>query len=93
MNGRRQAGKDPDAGVLDRREFIGAASAFAATVLLPASAVAVPPAAQAPRATLADWTIDDMWGVYSRYADPIGYGRPRGDRPVAVDPVDAGLVD
>lgn len=93
MNGKRQAGRDADAGAFDRREFIGAATAFAATALLPLSVAAAPPAAQALQATLSDWTIDDMWGVYSRYADPIGYGRPRGDRPVAVDPVDAGLVD
>ena len=44
---------------LDRREFIAGAGAVAAVAALP----------------LADWTIDDMWGVYPRYAEPIGYGR------------------
>ena len=32
-----------------------------------------------PQATLADWHIDDMWGVYPRPSEPIGYGRPHGD--------------
>jgi len=43
-----------------------------------------------PRAKLADWTIDDMWGVYPRPSEPIGYGRPRGDGELlaAVQPVD-----
>lgn len=33
----------------------------------------------APQATLTDWHIDDMWGVYPRPSEPIGYGRPHGD--------------
>ena len=38
----------------------------------------------APRAKLTDWHIDDMWGVYPRPSEPIGYGRPQGDgEPVA----------
>jgi hypothetical protein len=43
-----------------------------------------------PQAKLADWTIDDMWGVYPRPSESIGYGRPRGDgEPLAaVHPVD-----
>jgi hypothetical protein len=80
----------------DRREFIVAVGAVAvayaplaaaAETALPAAAV---PAAQQP-ALLADWTIDDMWGVYPRYSEPIGYGRPRGDGELtaAVHPADA----
>ena len=42
--------------------------------------MAAPPAGDATaRAQLADWHIDDMWGVYPRPSEAIGYGRPRGD--------------
>jgi hypothetical protein len=55
----------------DRREFIVGAGALAAAE--PAVGDAT------PRATLTDWHIDDMWGVYPRPHEAIGYGRPRGD--------------
>jgi hypothetical protein len=78
---------------LDRREFMVAAGAtavaFAPFAALAQAAPQVP--ATAPRADLlADWTIDDMWGVYPRPHEPIGYGRPRedGELLAAVDPVD-----
>ena len=78
--------------ILDRREFIATAGAAAAAACLPvALAVAVPSVGEAaPQAKLADWTIDDMWGVYPRPSEPIGYGRPRGDGELtaAVHPVD-----
>lgn len=78
--------------ILDRREFISTAGAAAAVACLPvALAVAVPSVGEAaPQATLADWTIDDMWGVYPRPSEPIGYGRPRGDGEslAVVQPVD-----
>ena len=66
---------------LDRREFIAGAGAAAAAVCLPVTlAVAVPSVGgTSPSAALADWHIDDMWGVYPRPSEPIGYGRPRGD--------------
>lgn len=32
-----------------------------------------------PRAALADWHIDDMWGVDPRPSEAVGYGGPRGD--------------
>ncbi|MEO8465096.1 MAG: hypothetical protein ABI640_07115 [Gammaproteobacteria bacterium] len=66
---------------LDRREFlIGAGAAIAASALPVALAVAQPPAGgTTPRAQLADWHIDDMWGVYPRPSEAIGYGRPSGD--------------
>ncbi len=66
---------------LDRREFlVGAGAAIAASALPVALAVAAPPAGDTqPRAQLADWHIDDMWGVYPRPSEAIGYGRPRGD--------------
>ena len=66
---------------LDRREFIAGAGAVAATACLPVALAAAEPAVgdATPRATLADWHIDDMWGVYPRPSEPIGYGRPHGD--------------
>jgi hypothetical protein len=78
--------------ILDRREFIVMAGAAAAVVCLPvAFAVATPAVGEViPQATLADWSIDDMWGVYPRPSEPIGYGRPRGDGEslAAVHPAD-----
>ena len=76
--------------VVNRRVFLGSAAAASAVSLLPLPATAAAaPAAAAP--LLGDWTIDDMWGVYPRYADAIAYGRPA-DVDVAVDPIDAQLV-
>jgi hypothetical protein len=66
---------------LDRREFIGAAGAAVAAACLPVTlAVGAPFAGDAaPRALLADWHIDDMWGVYPRPHEAIGYGRRHED--------------
>jgi hypothetical protein len=75
---------------VDRRAFIATGAALCGASLLPLSAViAASPVAARP---LSDWTIDDMWGVYPRYADPIGYGRRRSDDVIAADPVDAAFV-
>jgi hypothetical protein len=65
----------------DRRELIVGAGAIAAAACLPVALAVAPPAVSetASRATLTDWHIDDMWGVYPRPSEPIGYGRPRGD--------------
>ena len=71
---------------LDRRELIVGAGAVAAVACLPIALATAAPAVGdvTPRATLADWHVDDMWGVYPRPSEPIGYGRPRGDgEPVA----------
>jgi hypothetical protein len=67
--------------VLNRREFLGATGAALVASALPLTlAVAVPAAgATLPRATLADWHVDDMWGVYPRPSEAIGYSRPHGD--------------
>ena len=77
---------------LDRREFIAGAGARAATACLPiALATTAPPVGEAaPRATFEDWHVDDMWGVYPRPSEAIGFGRPRGDGEltVAVHPAD-----
>ena len=49
---------------------------------------------EAPRAALADWHIDDMWGVYPGPSEPIGYGRPPSDGELiaAVQPADLQFV-
>ena len=64
-----------------RRQLIVGAGAIAAVACLPvALATAVRGVGDVtPRATLADWHVDDMWGVYPRPSEPIGYGRPHGD--------------
>ncbi|HEY9183001.1 MAG TPA: hypothetical protein VIQ99_07360 [Gammaproteobacteria bacterium] len=66
---------------LDRRKFIAGAGAAVAGVCLPVTlAVAAPAVGGASlSAALADWHIDDMWGVHPRPHEAIGYGRPRGD--------------
>ena len=66
---------------VDRRVFIGSAGALAVVASLPVALAAAEPAVgdATPRATLTDWHIDDMWGVYPRPSEPIGYGRPHGD--------------
>ena len=75
-----------------RREFIVGTGAFAVAASLPVALAAAEPAAgdTTPRATLADWHIDDMWGVYPRPHEAIGYGRPYSDGKLvaAVQPAD-----
>jgi hypothetical protein len=77
----------------DRREFIfSAGAALTAAACLPVALAVVEPALgdTTPRATLTDWHVDDMWGVYPRPSEPIGYGRPHGDGELvaAVHPAD-----
>lgn len=77
----------------DRRVFLAAGGAIAAAACLPVALAAAEPAVgeTEPRATLADWHVDDMWGVYPRPSEAIGYGRPHGDGELvaAVHPADA----
>lgn len=65
----------------DRRELIIGAGAVALASALPVAFAAAEPAVgdATPRAMLTDWHIDDMWGVYPRPSEPIGYGRLHGD--------------
>ena len=81
---------------LGRREFVAGAGALAAAACLPVALATAAPAVGpvTPHATLADWHVDDMWGVYPRPSEPIGYGRPHGDgEPVArVHPADLQFV-
>ena len=71
---------------LDRRELIVGAGALVIVASLPVALAAAESAAgdATPKATLADWHIDDMWGVYPRPSEAIGYGRPHGDGEVVV---------
>ena len=66
--------------IIDRREFIVGAGALVAAAYWPVALGASPHVGSAaPRATLTDWHVDDMWGVHPRPSEPIGYGRPHGD--------------
>jgi hypothetical protein len=77
----------------DRRELIVGAGALAVAASLPVALAAAEPAVgdAMPRATLTDWHIDDMWGVYPRPHEAIGYGRPRGDGELAAAAAPADL--
>lgn len=81
---------------LDRREFLLGSGAAIVTTALPVALVAAAPHVgdAVPRAALADWHVDDMWGVYPRPHEAIGYGRPHGDgeRLAAVHPADLQFV-
>lgn len=83
---------DRDRATIDRRELVSLSGAAVAAALLPLPTVldarpAVEPALQTELMT--DWSIDDMWGACPRYAEAIGYGRPRGNTLVAVAAIDA----
>lgn len=89
----------PKAGDLDRREFlVGAAAATLALSPLAASvrsAIAGESRSVTAR-ELVDWSIDDMWSGYPRYAEPIAYARPRTaavpDLAALADPADSPFV-
>ena len=79
-----------------RREFMGTVAVTAVGALVPGVATALTPARTTVTSTtasgaglLADWTIDDMFGVWPRYADPIPHGRPAADVTVSDEPLDA----
>jgi hypothetical protein len=86
----------PASSTLSRREVIVGAGAAAVAVYLPFTAHAAAPAVGAAphaRGLLADWSIDDQWGVYPRY-DAIPCTPHQGDdaRLAAVHPADAAFV-
>ena len=79
---------------LNRRDFLQGAAAAAGGLGVSVSWawVADPVGTAEPLlARLDDWTIDDMWGVYPRYAEPIGYARP--EAPRAASTSAAGSID
>jgi hypothetical protein len=77
----------------DRREILAAASAAAAVAGLPFRSFATP-ALGAPRVEpLADWSIDDQWGVVPRWDAIPCVPQHRDDARVAgVQPADARFV-
>jgi hypothetical protein len=81
---------------IDRREFMVGVAATGLAVTLPVALAVSTPAvgAPAPRAALADWHVDDMWGVYPRPHEAVGFGRPHsdGERLAVVHPADLAFV-
>jgi hypothetical protein len=77
----------------DRREILAAAASAAAVVSLPFRSFATP-APGAPRVEpLADWSIDDQWGVIARWDAIPCVPQHRDDaRLAAVHPVDARYI-
>jgi hypothetical protein len=77
---------------LDRRQFLASVTlvtgGIAASCVVKWSPVRAADVAQ-PNVLLSDWTIDDMWGVYPRYAEPIGYGRSSREGFAATGSIDA----
>ena len=76
--------------VYDRREFIAAAVGTAAVAYLPFGSLAASAVGATQRTELlADWSIDDQWGVYPRWdAIPCAPQHREDPRLAAVHPVD-----
>ena len=75
----------------DRRDFLAAAAGAAAVAYLPFGSATAAPAVGVPerKDLLADWTIDDQWGVYPRYDAIVQVPTPREDpRLAALHPAD-----
>jgi hypothetical protein len=74
----------------DRREILAAAAGAAAVACLPFASLATPALGAPERgAPLADWSIDDQWGIVPRW-DAIPSAPQHRDDPrvPAVDPTD-----
>ena len=85
MSAGRQALLAAIAQTMRRREFLAIGASLGAVAAMPLARMADHAAAPAsPAARLDDWTIDDMWGVYPRYAETIRYPRRHGDETVSV---------
>lgn len=77
---------------VDRRQFVALAGGALTAALVPASSFAAVASAVTGPELSTDWTIDDQWGAYPRYADSIGYGRPAAETVPGVDAVDRGFI-
>lgn len=74
----------PNAKVYDRREVLALAAAGAAVACLPFASLATP-ALGAPRfEPLADWSIDDQWGVVPRWDAIPSVPQHRDDERIAL---------
>jgi hypothetical protein len=80
----------PNAKVYDRREVLALAAAGAAVACLPFASLATP-ALGAPRVEpLADWSVDDQWGIVPRWdAIPCAPRQNDDARLAVVHPADA----
>jgi hypothetical protein len=79
---------------MSRRELIVAAASAAAVAYVPFGSLAAPAVgASEPRALLADWSIDDQWGVVPRWdAIPSAPHQANGELLAAVHPADREFV-
>jgi len=77
----------------DRREILAASAGAAAAACVPFSSLATP-ALRKPRVEpLADWSIDDQWGVVPRWDAIPCVPQHRDDTRLALaHPVDRGLL-
>jgi hypothetical protein len=77
----------------DRREILAAAASAAAIACIPVPSLATPPLGGERREPLADWSIDDQWGVVPRWDAIPSVPQHREDPALAsVHPVDAQFV-
>jgi len=78
----------------DRREVLAAAAVAAAGACLSLRSFATPALGAAPRCEpLADWSIDDQWGVVPRWDAIPSLPQHRADPRFALaHPADAGLL-
>jgi hypothetical protein len=79
---------------LDRRGFIVAAASAAAVAYVPFGSLAAPAVgATETRELLADWSIDDQWGVVARWdAIPCVHQQEDSARLAAVHPADLAFL-
>ena len=79
---------------IDRREFIVAAASAAAIAYVPFGSFAAPAVgATQQSALLADWSIDDQWGVVPRWdAIPCAPHQADAELLAAVHPADRAFV-
>jgi len=74
----------------DRREILAAAASAAAIACLPFPSLAAPTLGAERREPLADWSIDDQWGIVPRWDAIPSVPRHEADaRLAAVQPIDA----
>jgi hypothetical protein len=74
---------------LDRRTLLMASAAcIPAAALIPV----VPAAAVQPQPSISDWSIDDQWSGYPRFADATMPGKPAGAARLSVHPADAAFI-
>ena len=79
--------------VLNRRQFIGTVGVTAVVALVPTVTPTLtttgPATSGAAPQLLDDWSIDDMFGVWPRYADPIPHGNSWPDDTDPGEPLNA----